>query len=145
MQFVDVLYTILIVVGSDVRAEERDRPLAYRLKGEIDARGDPEQLKKAIVLGDQWYLQNKVYQACPTIAIGGAGVNHLTAMWMTSLPATISKGKTAFIQLDEDFSDTRVAIWGTNHVATGAAVDVFVTQHLNRYLDVVWKRQKKGS
>lgn len=143
MQFVDVVYTILIVVGSDPRAEERDRPLAYRLKEAIDSRGSPERLKKATVVGDLWFLQNKVYEACPTIAVGGAGVNRVTALWMTKLPAAVSSGKMAFIQLDKAQAERRVLIWGVNHAATGAAVDSFIAEHLDSYLDSVWKRKRE--
>ena len=39
MKLLDTDETILLVTGTGIAAEERDRPLAYWLKGEIDQRG----------------------------------------------------------------------------------------------------------
>ena len=39
MKLVDTDETVVLVTGSSLTAEERDRPLAYRLKAEIDRRG----------------------------------------------------------------------------------------------------------
>jgi hypothetical protein len=40
MKLVDPEETVVLVVGGSIAAEERDRPLAYRIKGEIDRRGE---------------------------------------------------------------------------------------------------------
>ena len=39
MKLVDTEETVVLVTGSSLTAEERDRPLAYLLKAEIDRRG----------------------------------------------------------------------------------------------------------
>ena len=74
MKLVDTEETIVLVTGSDIRAEERDRPTAYRLKAEVDRRGDGQAFRRAVVVGDVWYLENRIFHLNPTIAIGGPGV-----------------------------------------------------------------------
>ena len=49
MKLVDTEETIVLVTGSDIRAEERDRPTAYRLKAEVDRRGDGQAFRRAVV------------------------------------------------------------------------------------------------
>ena len=44
MKLVDTDETVVLVTGSSLTAEERDRPLAYLLKAEIDRRGDGPRL-----------------------------------------------------------------------------------------------------
>lgn len=76
---------VMIVVGSHLRAEEGDRPLAYRLKTRIEAWRDEhaDQLTvplTAIVCTDLWYLNHEVLQQRPTICVGGPGVNAYAAL-----------------------------------------------------------------
>ncbi|XAM00311.1 hypothetical protein OT109_02765 [Phycisphaeraceae bacterium D3-23] len=79
------LNAVLIVVGSHLRAEEGDRPLAYRLRSRIEAWRDDhaDQLTvplTPIVCTDLWYLNHEQLQQRPTVCIGGPGVNAYAAL-----------------------------------------------------------------
>ena len=50
MKLVDTDDTVLIVTGIDVPAEMNDRPLAYRLKAEIDRRGAGRPFRNGLVV-----------------------------------------------------------------------------------------------
>ncbi|NLI15005.1 MAG: hypothetical protein GX409_01835, partial [candidate division Zixibacteria bacterium] len=93
MQQLDVNQTILIVVGSDINPEEKDRPLAYYLKQAIEKSPEYGSLpfRKCIVISDSLYESDKIIQICPTISIGGPGVNALAARLAEILPIQISK------------------------------------------------------
>ena len=52
MKLVDTEETVVLVTGSSPTAEERDRPLAYRLKAEIDRRGVGHAYRRAVVVAD---------------------------------------------------------------------------------------------
>ena len=131
----------MLVTGSSLTAEERDRPLAYLLKAEIDRRGAGHAYRRAVVVGDVWYLENRIFHLNPTIAIGGPGANGV-AREFGALPSDdlqsgrsrcscrpISKGELK-----------RATLWGANAAATAAAVEVFTTQgHLDDLLGRIWR------
>ena len=75
MKLVDTDETVVLVTGASITAEERDLPLAQRLKAEIDRRGDGLAYRRAVVVSDAWYLENRLFHLNPTIAIGGPGAN----------------------------------------------------------------------
>ncbi|NIA22317.1 MAG: hypothetical protein GWP05_10230, partial [Anaerolineaceae bacterium] len=50
---------IFLVTGSDLIAEQKDRPLAYYLKNHIDRYGGQEQSRCGIVVSDLWYMANE--------------------------------------------------------------------------------------
>ena len=53
MKLVDTDETVVLVTGSSITAEERDLPLAYLLKAEIDRRGDGLAYRRAVVVDDR--------------------------------------------------------------------------------------------
>lgn len=142
MQELDVNQTILIVVGVDIKPEEIDRPLAYRLKTAIESSplfGD-HPFRKCIVISDILYRQDKIIQACPTIAIGGPGVNLLAADLVERLPVYLSRDNRYFIQFEKDFSDSKVSIWGMDRAATFEAVEMFIANGImESLLKAIWK------
>jgi len=71
VKLVDTDDTVLIVTGIDVPAEMNDRPLAYRLKAEIDRRGDGKAFRVGLVVSDAWFAQNRIFHLCPVVAVGG--------------------------------------------------------------------------
>ena len=79
MKLVDTEETVVLVTGTSPTAEERDRPLAERLKAEIDRRGAGHAYRRAVVVGDASYLEHRIFHLNPTIAIGGPGANGVTA------------------------------------------------------------------
>lgn len=140
MKLFDVNHTVLVVVGSGIPQEVHDRPLAYRLKEDIDGRGDPQQWKNAVVVTDLWYESDAIAQGCPTISVGGMAANTVSARFCRVLPVALSAEKRSFIQLDITFRDPRVLLWGTTAHAAGAAVDLFVKKgYLEKYLKHIWR------
>jgi hypothetical protein len=148
---VDASNLLLIVVGAHLRAEMADRPLAYRLRERIHA-----WLEKygpginvgvvPVVCSDVWYMNQEAVHGRPTISLGGPGVNALSAYYFDKLQAapgtpvnTTSAGPNGqiFIQLDPEFTDLRVCIWGMNHDLTVDALELFTRKHLDGYLRAV--------
>ncbi|MFI4859594.1 MAG: hypothetical protein ACIAXF_02815 [Phycisphaerales bacterium JB063] len=157
------LNAVLIVVGSHLRAEQGDRPLAYRLRSLIESwREDhADQLTvplTPIVCTDLWYLNHEQLQRRPTVCIGGPGVNAYAALSMQQVEGAaepeyqdnedagdrIHPGASAeeagareprvTIMIDPDFTHLRVGIWGSNHELTAKGVELFSQRYLDGYL-----------
>jgi len=140
MKLVDIEETIVLVTGTSLPAEERDRPLAYHLKAEIDRRGAGHAYRRAVVVADAWYLENRTFHLNPTIAIGGPGVNGVTQEFTAFLPTVYSRDEAVFVQVDFEGELKRAALWGANAASTAAAVEVFTTQgQLDDLLGKVWR------
>lgn len=140
MKLVDSEETVVIVTGSDLRAEERDRPTAYRLKEEIDRRSDGQPFRRAVVVGDGWYLQNRIFQLNPSIAVGGPGVNGFTQELVQVVPVSWTQDQRAYVHADFEGEYKRAALWGVNAEATMLAVQAFVSQgFLDDLLRRIWR------
>jgi hypothetical protein len=133
---------LLIVTGSTLRAEQADRPLAYKLKETID-----ELLEKlhpeypVVVLSDLWYLNSEPLQKIPIISIGGPGVNAASAHLYKRLPNAFVIDNTLVIQMDMTFADYRASIWGTDHQLTVNALEIFVSRgYMEQYLHAIVNR-----
>jgi hypothetical protein len=141
MQELDVNETILIVVGSEIKPEEKDRPLAYWLQKKIQqSKGfGKTPFRKSIVISDSLYDNDKIIQACPTICLGGPGVNSVAAQWVNKLPIFISEDNKYFIQYDGESDKKRISIWGMDQETTSGALNVFVESGLLiDYLNRIW-------
>ena len=140
MKLVDTEETVVLVTGSSLTAEERDRPLAYLLKAEIDRRGAGHAYRRAVVVADLWYLDNRIFHLNPTIAIGGPGANGVAQEFSAILPTVYSSEERVFIQSDFDGDPKRAALWGADAGATGRAVEVFAGQGmLDDLLRRIWR------
>jgi len=140
MKLVDTEETVVLVSGSSITSEERDRPLAYRLKAEIDRRGVGHAYRRAVVVADLWYLDNRIFHLNPTIAIGGPGANDAAQEFAAVLPTVHSVDDQIFIQLDFDGELKRAALWGANAAGTSAAVDAFIAGgYLDDLLARIWR------
>ncbi len=140
MKLVDTDETVVLVTGSSPAAEERDRPLAYRLKAEIDQRGAGHAYRRAVVVADLWYLQNRIFQMNPTIAIGGPGANGVSHEFTESLPTVYSRDERVFVQAEFEGELKRATLWGVDASFTAAAVDVFMTEgYLDDLLSRIWR------
>jgi hypothetical protein len=140
MKLVDTNETVVLVTGSSLTAEERDRPLAYLLKAEIDRRGDGQAYRRAVVVADLWYLDNRIFHLNPTIAIGGPGANGAAQEFSGILPTVYSSDETVFIQADFEGDPKRAVLWGANAAGTARAVEVFATQGLlDDLLRRIWR------
>ena len=139
---VDATQLLLVVVGSHLRAEMADRPLAYRLRQRIYAWLEKHSSGLnvpiiPVVCSDIWYLNHEELQKRPTISLGGPGVNALSAYYSQKLPASPLADNQMVIQLDAEFVDLRVCIWGMNHELTVEALDLFDRQYLDSYVRAV--------
>ena len=135
---------ILVVVGAHLRAEMADRPLAYQLCQRIgdwlQQHNDLLQIDLVpIVCSDIWYVNQETLQQRPTISIGGPGVNALSAYWWTQkkINTAVVQDDKMVIQLDPEFIDLRVSIWGMDHDLTVKALDIFCEKYLADYLKAV--------
>jgi hypothetical protein len=140
MKLIDTEETVVLVTGASLTAEERDRPLAYRLKAEIDQRGAGHAYRRAVVVADIWYLDNQIFHQNPTIAIGGPGVNGVAQELSESLPTVYNSDDRVFIQADFDDDLKRALLWGANAAATATAVEVFTSRGmLDELLGRIWR------
>ena len=140
MKLVDTEETVVLVTGSSLTAEERDRPLAYRLKTEIDRRGEGHAYRRAVVVADLWYLQNRIFHLNPTITIGGPGANGVSHELAETLPTVYSRDEQVFVQADFEGEPKRASLWGVDASCTSAAVEAFMSQgFLDDLLNRIWR------
>jgi hypothetical protein len=140
MKLIDTDETVIIVTGSEIRAEERDRPTAYRLKEEIDRRSDGQPFRRAVVVGDAWFLDHRVFHLNPSIAVGGPGVNGLTAELSQQVPVVWTQDQRSYVQVDFENPAKRAALWGVDAEATMLAVQTFVSRgFLDDLLRRIWR------
>jgi len=140
VKLVDTDETVVLVTGASLTAEERDRPLAYRLKAEIDRRGTGHAYRRAVVVADLWYLQNRIFHMNPTIAIGGPGANGVSHEFAEALPTVYSRDERVFVQADFEDELKRASLWGVDASCTSAAVDAFMSEgFLDDLLSRIWR------
>jgi hypothetical protein len=143
VKLIDTEDTVLIVTGTEIPAEMNDRPLAYGLKAEIDRRGEGEPFRKAVVVSDAWFAQNRIFHLCPVIAIGGPGVNALAGSLAESLPMLVKRDDKVFVQGKWDGEEKRASLWGMDRVTTAQAVETFLREgYCDQFLGAVWKSGK---
>lgn len=136
---VDVSRLLLIVVGAHLRAEVADRPLAYRLRNRIEAWLEKHILDmnvrlSPVVCSDIWYVNQQSLQKRPTVSLGGPGVNALSAYYANKLSSALVHDNQIVIQLDPEYVDLRVCVWGMDHELTVHALDMFDEKYLDGYL-----------
>jgi hypothetical protein len=140
VKLVDTDETVLVVTGIEVPAEMHDRPLAYRLKAEIDRRGDGKPFRGAVVVSDAWFAQNRLFHLCAAVAIGGPGVNALAASLVEELPMIVRRDDRVFVQGRWDGEEKRASLWGMDRAATAQAVEAFLDDgHCDAFLRSAWR------
>ncbi len=132
---------VMIVVGAHLRAEEADRPLAYRLVEEIESWKEKHRSLLTVdieptVCTDLWYLNHDDLRRRPTICIGGPGVNALSAYLAQHLSDENNRAD-VLLQIDPDFTDLQACVWGTNQQLTTHGLQVFIDRYLDGYLKAV--------
>lgn len=143
-RYLDVRYTVLIVVGYGILPEVEDRPLAYELKRVIDSRGAGGEHHSAIVVSDVWALNQEMAGMFPAIALGGPGVNAFAAQIYEEVPVAYTRDQHVFIQMDPQ-PGKRALVWGMDHAGTRDAIDLFVRDgFLDRFLERPWRGQPQG-
>jgi hypothetical protein len=140
VKLIDTEETVIIVIGSSSTAEERDRPIAYQLKAEIDERGAGHAYRRAVVVADSWYLASETFHLNPTIAIGGPGANGVSQELSGMLPTVYAREERVFVQADFEGELKRAALWGVDAAHTAEAVEAFTTQgFLDDLLGRIWR------
>lgn len=138
-RYFDLRSTVLIVVGHGILPEEEDRPIAYELKREVNARTGGAEGRAGVVVTDVWVMNNELGEFFPAIAIGGPGVNAFTSQVYEDLAVAFTRDQHVFIQMATE--GKRAALWGMDQAATREAVETFVRDgFLERFLDLVWNR-----
>ena len=135
----ELSHLVLIVVGAHLRAEEADRPLAqwmeHRVGQWIKQHGDTLNVPMTPrICTDVLYLNNPALHRRPAISIGGPGVNALSAVFAQQLPQARPDEQQIVIQIDPEFTDLRVCIWGTDHKLTQRGLEIFVDRYLDGFL-----------
>jgi hypothetical protein len=130
---------IFLVTGSNLTAEQKDRPLAYAIKRHIDRYGGPEETKCGIVVSDLWYTNTDDVGDYPVISVGGPGVNALSQRFWNHVPVALAVDNVFMIQMDVTLDDLRAAVWGMDHQTTREAVQTFFLKgYLRRFLEAAW-------
>ncbi|HBS28035.1 MAG TPA: hypothetical protein DEB06_00970, partial [Phycisphaerales bacterium] len=126
------------VTGAHLRAEIGDRPIAYAMRDTIldrlSRRPEDERLG-VLVCSDIWYLNNDELRACPTISIGGPGVNALAAFLVERLPSAFTVKDVLTVQMDTDFVDLIASCWGHGTAPTRSAAEAFIARYLDLFLE----------
>lgn len=138
----DPTHLLMIVVGAHLRAEDGDRPLGYLLRDRIEAWVNEHQGAlatpiKPMVCTDIWYLNHPTLHPRPTVSIGGPGVNALSSHFAQSITGRDAEDPQVVIQIDPEFTDLRVSIWGSDHGLTVKGLDLFLADYLESFLKAV--------
>ncbi len=140
-RYFDVRNTVLLVVGYGILCEEEDRPVAYQLKQEINARGAGKPDGSAVVVTDMWILNQDMADLFPAVAIGGPAVNAFAAQLYEELPIVFAREQQVFIQMDRT-RGKRAALWGIDSPSTRVAAEIFMRDgFLEEFLDLIWRRK----
>ena len=93
-----------------------------------------------MVVGDVWYLENRIFHLNPTIAIGGPGVNHLSEQLLQTVPLVWAQDQRIYVHADFESEIKRACLWGTDAAGTAGAIEYFVTQGmLEDLLRRIWR------
>jgi hypothetical protein len=140
MKLVDVGETVAVVVAGELDPEAPDRLSALALKAEIDRRGAGHPYRRAVVMTDQAWFETPLFHASPTIAVGGPGVNGVSARFGQELPTVWTADDRALIQAEFREAAPRATVWGMDRDATAASVEAFMVRGwLDEFLDRCWR------
>lgn len=136
----DPNHILPIVVGVDLQSEATDRGAAYdlceRIEGWLDAHAPQIELLP-LVISDVWYMNHGPLRQRPTISIGPPEHNAAAANLFPRLPTALQIDDRLRVQLDVEFIDLRVSLFGSDPQQTAAAVELFQRRHLEPYLAAV--------
>lgn len=127
-------------MGSHPHAELHDRPIAARLKQDIEQallamEGSGAARPTVQILTDLWFLNDPALVASPAVAFGTAQTNAAVAHFASRLPQAMVVDGTFEILLDRTAGDPRVALRGVDADSTALAVSVFVEKYLRGWIE----------
>lgn len=147
------LTTVIIVVSKLIVAELLDRPVAEKIRNEIDSRGGKYPFRRGVVISDAaWYLEEEFLRNNPVIAVGGPKSNDLSRefeKWVPSSPSgegvyqiDVSEKLTGFFRLNE-FRLPQVGLWGEDANGTLRAVEHYIAnpRGLSEFLRSCWTQR----
>lgn len=140
MKLVDAAETVAVVVADALDAEAPDRVVAQRVQAEIDRRGAGHPYRRGVLMTDYAWFDTPLFHAAPTIAVGGPGVNGVSARFGQELPTVWTADDRSLIQAEYRGAAPRVTLWGMNAAATAEAAEVFMARGwLDEFLDRCWR------
>ena len=133
---------LLIVVGSTLRCELRDRPLGYRLREAVlrwqdeslEDEIDEEARRVPVVVTDVLYMNDSTLMSMPAICIGSPNSNAASAFHASRLPTAFVMEDVMRVQLDPEYIDAKAVLWGVDGTSNLSAVDLFVERYLPPFL-----------
>ncbi len=130
---------VFIVTGTNLTAEQKDRPLAYFLKQQVDRYGGTDPTRCGVVISDLWYMSATELHKYPVISVGGPGVNSLSHELWNELPVALAIDNVLLLQMDITLHDLRASVWGMDHDMTREAVQTFIQKsYLRHFLEGAW-------
>jgi hypothetical protein len=132
--------TVIIVVGDQVIAELLDRPVAARVRDEIDKIGAGLPGRRAIIVGYHTWIQEKRIQGNPVISIGGPVMNELTKELAAANQYQVASGvHGSFVNRS---GILRVARWGVSASETWESVRIYIDRPdgLREFLRISWPK-----
>ncbi|MFT5423337.1 MAG: hypothetical protein ACI89L_001114 [Phycisphaerales bacterium] len=130
---IDASRVIPIVVGSSLRAEREDRPLAYQLADRLAGPAVAMGLEP-VVCTDVWYLNDATLAERAAVSLGGPDVNALTAHLASRVPSAYVIDGVLMVQFDVEARRGHACCWGVNAEATAQAVIAFMDRHAEAFL-----------
>ena len=92
---------LLIITGSNLHAEQADRPLAYKLKQTIEDMYQDNELEiQVVVMSDIWYLNGEALHRLPMISIGCTGDNAVSACLFKDMASALVVDDVLMIQME---------------------------------------------
>lgn len=129
----DPATVIPIVVGSSLRAERDDRPLAYQLAERISGQARGLGLEP-VVCTDLWYLNDAVLVERAAVSVGAPETNALTAHLASRVPSAFVIDGVLMVQFDVAAGRGHACCWGVNAEATAGATGAFLDRYAEAFL-----------
>jgi len=130
---IDASAVIPIVVGSSLRAEREDRPLAYRLAERI---AEPARAMglEPVVCTDVWYLNDATLAERAAVSLGAPDANALTAHLASRVPSAYVIDGVLMVQFDVEAGRGHACCWGVSAEATAEAAGAFLDRYAEAFL-----------
>ncbi len=141
MKLVDTDETVVLVIGSSITSGSGTGhwPNGSRRRSTGAAIG--HAYRRAVVVADAWYLDNRIFHLNPTIAIGGPGANGVSQEFSALLPTVQVRLEQVFVQRGlRGGAQARPRLGGQCRGHDGGRIEAFMTQgFLDDLLGRIWR------